>query len=143
MHPLYSNKNKYIHYKKSVIYQYDLNGKYLNEYPNCRIAGKENYIYSRCIEKCCRGEMQSVGEYQWRRVDPSTPKDDISPLKIETSFPNSPIEIEQYTLDGEFIKKYPSIKAAADALGVDPKSIRQALKGRQRSAQGYIWKRIN
>lgn len=115
----------------------------MNEYRSCSEAGKKNYIYPRCIEKCCRGELLSVGDFLWRRVAPNSPKTNIPPLnRDDFVIPSGPIRIGKYDLDGNLIKEYPSIKAAAKELGIDPKSIRQAVKGRQKTAQGYIWKKL-
>lgn len=46
----------------------------------------------------------------------------------------------QYTMQGHFIAKYPSIHHAADAMGVDVMAISNACNGRSKSSCGYIFR---
>ena len=46
----------------------------------------------------------------------------------------------QYTIDGEFIKEFPSSKEAERQTGIFQSNIVACLKGRQKSARGYVWK---
>jgi group I intron endonuclease len=50
------------------------------------------------------------------------------------------VKIAQYTKEGEFIKTFPSIKSAGDELGIT--SIHRAVIGKNKTAGGFIWKRI-
>jgi len=128
---------------KTVINKYDLNGQYICSYETCVEAGKKNFIYPRVIEKCSRGELKSAGGFQWRRVRANAKIKNIRKLKSDTINKYLPIEVNQYSLDGEFIKKHPSIKRAALEIGIDSKNIREVLKGKQKTAGGYIWKKAN
>lgn len=47
--------------------------------------------------------------------------------------------VRQFSLEGNFIAEYPSINKAARAVGVQPVSIRQVLKGHQTQTHGYVW----
>lgn len=46
----------------------------------------------------------------------------------------------QYTLDGEFISEYSSIKEAAEMNNISKVSISLVLSGKHKTAGGYIWK---
>lgn len=46
----------------------------------------------------------------------------------------------QYTLDGEFISEYSSIKEAAEVNNISKVSISLVLSGKHKTAGGYIWK---
>ena len=46
--------------------------------------------------------------------------------------------VEQYTLDGKFVREYSSIKEANLSVGIT--HINMAVRGRVKSAGGYIWK---
>ena len=48
--------------------------------------------------------------------------------------------VVQYTLEGEEIAKYKSIKEAHEKTGIYDGKIISALKGRRKSADGYLWK---
>ena len=48
--------------------------------------------------------------------------------------------IYQYTKNGCFLRKYPSIKAAADSVNKNPSHIGECARGERFSAYGYMWK---
>lgn len=48
--------------------------------------------------------------------------------------------VDQYTPDGQFVASYPSIRAAARAIGAYQKDIKRTL-GTQYTAKGYTFKR--
>lgn len=51
--------------------------------------------------------------------------------------------ILQYHLNGNLIKKWPSIKSAACALKIDQKQISHNLRNRQKTCHGFIWRYEN
>lgn len=52
------------------VYQYDLNGKFIMEYPSTGIAAKAIGASSGShIGECCRGKIKSYKGYVWRYVD--------------------------------------------------------------------------
>lgn len=50
------------------------------------------------------------------------------------------VPISQYTKEGVWIKDWPSLKEASEALGVNASGISDCLAGRRRTAGGFIWK---
>lgn len=48
--------------------------------------------------------------------------------------------IEQYTLDGVFIKRWDCHRDAAVALGLQESNISHVIKGRRNHAGGFVWK---
>lgn len=48
--------------------------------------------------------------------------------------------VEQYSILGEFIKRYDSIIQAASAIGISRGNISHVLSGKAHSTGGYIWK---
>lgn len=48
--------------------------------------------------------------------------------------------ILQYTLEGEFVREWDSIKQASEELNLNASVICNYLKGRFKSAYGYVWK---
>lgn len=48
--------------------------------------------------------------------------------------------IEQYDKDGNLIATYQTVTAAAEALNISTKVIRDTANGKQKTAGGYIWK---
>lgn len=53
------------------------------------------------------------------------------------------VAIEQYTLDGVFIKEWPSVKEAGEALNIPRQGISHCLRNKQKSSGGFIWKYKN
>lgn len=49
-------------------------------------------------------------------------------------------KVVQYSLDGEIIKIWESIKLAAETLDIDKTSISHCVSGKYKTAYGYIWK---
>lgn len=46
----------------------------------------------------------------------------------------------QYTLDGEFVKEWPSVQEIHSVLGYSLRSIRMCVTGYYKTANGYVWK---
>lgn len=75
----------------------------------------------------------------WRRVKEGTPTTSIEPYKApKIIYKSKPIE--KYSLEGEFIKEYPSIRNASIENKIDPKCIRCCLQNKQKQAGGFIYK---
>lgn len=49
--------------------------------------------------------------------------------------------IVQYTLDGVFVKEYPSSREAHRSTGINRGHISSACNGNKKSAGGYLWKK--
>jgi len=45
-----------------------------------------------------------------------------------------------YTLDGTFVKEYPTVKDATTELNLDTSGIHKVLSGKRKSTGNYIWK---
>ena len=50
------------------------------------------------------------------------------------------IPILQFAKDGTFVKEWPSAKEAGRQLGILPSNICPCLKGRYKSAGGFVWR---
>lgn len=50
-------------------------------------------------------------------------------------------KIDQYDINGNFIKTHRSIREASRVIGIDNKTIRRSLSGDYKLAGGFIWKR--
>lgn len=51
-------------------------------------------------------------------------------------------KVYQFSLDGNFIRSYSSVKLAADSLKIDPANIFSVISGRIKSCGGYYWNTI-
>ena len=51
--------------------------------------------------------------------------------------------VNQYSLDGEFIREWPSAQVASESLGISIKAIQTCVTESYQSGGGYIWKYPN
>lgn len=121
-----------------IIYQYDLEGNFINEYETIEEAESDTQIGKINILRACRGFRSTAGGYQWKRMRYGGPKDKIAPVKIEKSSGNARI-ILQMTSNNEVIERYDSIAEAVRKTGINSKSIRDAANGKQHHAGGFKW----
>ena len=125
-------------YKRSkTIYQFDLDGNLINTFPNATIAGIE------CFEDKLAGNRISinldkptslVNGYYWS----STGK-----FEFDLDSYRKRIKVDQYTLDGKFIKTFKSMSDASVSIGKDIDFVRQISEccaGKAGHAAGYIWR---
>lgn len=125
--------------------QYDLNGNFIQTYSSITEAANKNKIDIQNLSKCLRYISKSAGGYQWRYYG------DIPPGKyIKKSHQNSigignEHAVNQYSLMGEYINTFNSIKEAKLALQKHTSSghISECCAGKRKSAYGYIWKYAN
>lgn len=70
LHTDFKKRNANINFIKGTkkgkrIYQYDLNGKYIQEYETCKEAGIKNNIKLTNICNCAKGIQKTAGNYIW------------------------------------------------------------------------------
>ncbi len=121
-----------------VVRQYDKNGKFLSSFSSYDEAEQTTGIKKTQIQKVVHGHGITAGNYQWRRVSINEAVADIASLTTK-SHTSAPKPILQIDLNGTVLSEYPSISAAAKAVGVNSKSIREVLNGHQKTAGGFAW----
>jgi hypothetical protein len=113
------------------ILQYSLEGELIKEWPS--ITEAKNMGFGG-VDMCVVGKTKTAGGYIWRY------KSDPLPEHFTLSAHKSCISISQFTSDGKWIKDWDSIKEASISLSMDAGSLTACLKGRQKTAYGFIWK---
>lgn len=125
----YINQERDLNY---TIYQYDLEGNYIQSWNSCKEAGNNLNICASTIGKAISGKRKSAGGFQWNKQKFSK----ISPL-LKTSLPKI---VYQYDLKNNFIKSFNSVSEASEIIHGDASAIRRAARqGLSRSAYGYRW----
>lgn len=117
---------------------YDLNGNYLTTYPTSKVASKELNVNNGDIISCCKG-VKADGKPRYQV------KGYIFRYAIDKldEYPDTPVackKVEQYTLDGEYIRTFNSLKEAWLHTGAPTGSIGHVCKGLQKSSGGYLWR---
>jgi len=143
-----ANKEKYVRPKgkdnptSKEVYQYSLNGEYIQSFESCRIAadilgGKDRYTV---ISKCARNETGASFGYQWRYYKQDKINEYIDKNKIvlkENSKKQSKPIISLNLTTGERVE-YDSISSASELLNLTISSI-----GRIASGQRKVSKKLN
>lgn len=113
--------------KGREVLQYDNEKNLISSYDTAKEAALLTNTYYSSIIQCCNGRISTSNGYIWKYKD-----------KKEFNTSGKPIPVEQYDLNGAFIKKFSSIKEAEKEIGVQ--TIRRCLSGKLKTAGGYIWK---
>ena len=126
---------------KSVV-QYDLEGNVLNEFES--VVEAERSTNAVKITGCCKGYNSTSGGFIWRFKDDSFDKYYV-PKKIGEH--KNKQKINQYNIDGKFIKTWESIADAAKEIGNTTTTgvIRKCLNHSKKcnTAYGYRWEFYN
>lgn len=67
----------------------------------------------------------------------------VNAERQETKPGKKPKEVEQYNMDGSFVKRWTSALTASKQLNIGESQIRGCCKGRHKSAGGFIWRQVN
>lgn len=117
---------------------YNVKGEYLTTYESAKIASQELNVNQGDIISCCKG-FKSDGKARYQ-VKGYVFRYAIDKLD---EYPEQPVtckKVEQYTLDGEYIQTFDSLKDAWLKTGANIGSIGHVCKGLQKSSAGYLWK---
>ena len=125
------------------VYQYDRNtGEYIAKYSSIKEASLSTGISSQAISGVCSYRHKSIGGFIFRHacnkfVEGVPLPDEYFEKSKNTRFR----KIAQYSLDGEFIKEYKSIKDAENEFGYKQGAtgIWHCCKGIKPTALGFKW----
>ena len=117
-----------------AVVQYDINGNYIAEFES--IAQAEKQTNGKSISECVVGRKKTSGGFVWRyKGDP------FDKYEINTKYNTVPVK--QYSLDGVYIKTYPSQRIASQEAGINVSHISSVCTGRYISCGGYVWRYEN
>jgi hypothetical protein len=122
------------------VWQYDDSGNKLYEYDSIKEASNATGIDSRRISDCANGVKKKAGKFIFIK-----PNEDLN-LEYRVSSRNPSFgnlgkgkAINQYTMEGVFIKKWSSANVAAKALCLSRSNIRNVCRGLKNSIGGFKW----
>lgn len=119
-------------FESTPIFQYDLNGTFLNEYNGANEAERCTGVLHQNILKACKGILRQSGGYMWSFEKLN---------KLEMREPKREKQVAQYDADGNLIRVWDRVKDAALSIGVEPTHISRACRT-QYKCHGYYWKHI-
>lgn len=118
-------------YHIKSVYQYDLEGNFVQSYDSLSEAGRAVGVPHANIIKCLQGSRQTAGGFQWSEIY----KEKMIPYKRNQGFHRI---LYQYTKDGKFIKEWESVAEAARQLSFGKEYL--AKKAKEKGmAYGYLW----
>ena len=119
--------------KDTVIACYKLDGNLVRTYSTAVLASKSKHVYKRTIDKATRGDVLTVKNLQWRRVNKNNVPLKIEPLELK-KISHNPKTIAKVDDEGKILETYPSLVKAAKENNIDPHTLRDRLNGKYSSA---------
>ena len=142
--------------REKPVLQYTKEGVFVKRWKSCTIAAREldemgvlaGGNLSASIPGVCRGTekggyvAKTAGGFMWRHCDGKP-----TPLFIEAHVPvyngtppSRAKSVLQYTISGEFVRRYESAMKASSVMGVKSGAITSACRGLNKTSCGYVWK---
>ena len=113
------------------VYQYDLDGNFINEYKSVYEAARCTGTQESSIRKVISGERQTANSFIWFNQKQSQ----VSPRKSGGKSKS----VCQIDLQGKYLKTYKSLSEAAKAVNGDHSLIGKVCRGIKKTAYGYKW----
>lgn len=116
---------------KVKVFQYDLDGNFIEEFPSIKKASLKTNISESNIAHCSKNNKTAFNtqwfrEYKGEKINP---------------YENSKWKkVNKYDLFGKFIKNYKSLVEATEDTGLVTQSITACINGKMSRAGDYIWK---
>lgn len=122
--------------KRKPVFQFDLYGNFIKEYPSAKEAAEAIKVNHSLICRCARRETLHTHGYQW-----SYYRNDETICDISSFIVNRDKEVLQLDLQtNEIFNIFPSLTEASKATGIAKSTISKACRGMARSAGGFAWK---
>lgn len=115
---------------RKFVYQYSSIGVYLSTYDCLESAASAVSASIKDISAACLGKIRFCKGFYWSYTLSNVlhiPRD--GRYKI----------VNQYTVNGQFLKQYDSVAQAAACLGIGKSSIAKVCRGLQKTAGGFTW----
>lgn len=123
------------------VYQYNLDGKFLAEFPSMMEAERKTGIDNSAICACCRGLHSYTKNFIWSyKKHDKINGIDKKQLRYDLITQKQEKKVYQYNLSGIFIREYKSLSEAGKISGVNFKCISDCcLNENIKQAGNYIW----
>ena len=108
---------------------------FIKEYPSQQEAKRQ--LGLNHISSCCREKQTNAGG--WIFILKSDYNEEYVKKRVEMYKETLPKPVVQYTLDGEFVREYSSLKDC-ERYGFKKSNIQHCCTGLYKSAYGFVWK---
>lgn len=130
---LFSGSN---HPNAKKIVQYDLEGNLIKIWNTAKEVENELHIEDTNIGLSCKGKRKTAGGYIWKYYGDELTDEEVV-LRNKHQKESS---VAQYSLSGEIISLFNSIKEASLKTNIYYSNISRCCLGYQKTAGGFIWK---
>lgn len=140
--------------KYTEVFVFELNGIRKGWYPSVKHAAVDLGLDRRLISNCMKGIRKSTNKFVFTGIDKYPGYNRTSPgrgtwtkaskIKVGNTRrgrkrPEIYIPVKQFDMNGNIIKEYVSMTAAANAVKVSKTNISAACKNKRPSAGGFKW----
>lgn len=117
--------------------QYSLNGEFIKKWDSIIEASQELNISTKAIQSCAKGIKPTGGGFIWKRHEDNASCNDIDAYKSKCLK-----SINQYTLDGKYLKTWDSMVAVERETGISASNISKCCVGYESTYQtgGFAWR---
>ena len=116
----------------NAVYQYDLNGNFIQKYNSVYEAARCTNTQESSIRKVISGERQTANNFIWFKEQ----QDYVAPRKSGGKSKS----VYQLDLNGNQLNEYKSLSEAARTVNGDQSLIGKVCRGVKKTAYGYKWK---
>lgn len=118
------------------IKQYDLNGDFIKEWPSSASVERELGFNARNVGGCAQGNTLTSNGFIWLYENIILTKEHVD--KVKNKRPKER-KVYQYSLNGQLIKIYNSVKESVDLTGFDYGCISHTCRGGWSTYRGFRW----
>lgn len=131
--------NKGIHYGKKPVFQYDLEGNFIQKYNSCHDASVNLNIPEAGIFCCVENNCKTYYGFTFSR-------ELLSKTEVLEKIASEPgthrITIYQYNKDGQLINTFRSYKKTVQATGISKANLSDCVNGRRKTTHGYVFSKV-
>lgn len=121
--------------RSKKVLQLSLDGEFIREWSSQQEVKRQ--LGLNLISACCLGKQTNAGG--WIFILKSDYNEEYVKKRVEMYKKTLPKPVVQYTLDGEFVREYSSLKDC-EKYGFKSGNIQHCCIGLNKSAYGFIWK---
>jgi hypothetical protein len=140
---------------KTEVDQFTLEGEFVKRHESVTAAAATMDVKKSTIHRACNLENGTSSGFKWRWVTPHKPsqpcparangfrgKHHTPETKKVLREKCTPVvrEVDQFTFDGKFVKRFDCLRDAADSVTSDVKGVREACDGNCKHAKGFMWR---
>ena len=115
--------------------QFNLNGKFIQRYNSITEAARTLNIDNSLISRCTSGENKTATGFMWKFAG----NEIVDKIEIPKKKKGGKL-VDQYDMDGNFIKSFDSIAEAGKFINRHPSQISRCCNGKAKTCYGCIWK---